>query len=391
MRPLFCRDVGSGERFEATFRAPLGGGIHVIALGRARAGIYLLVKYAVSSKRNRVVLSPYTIPDVINMVKFAGGAPVFVDHLPNSTNIDVEHLSSLLDDSVCCVMITHYHVNQNQMRDIRCLCKNRGVLLFDDCALAMGADYDGVKIGTYTDGSIFSMSGFKPLNFLWGGAITTGSLPIARHVSAEVEKWPRLSMHQYFSQMLKTMRYDFSTRSSIFSNLTFPILRKSALSGEDRELLPLVRVESSSLDSSIVSRPSFGAMQEWERKLCSVESHIIHRRSISSIYDQILGDGLVSGETSSQVRKGSCFVNYPILVDAERRTRIYKHILSRGFDVGLSLYPNVHEMPGFTQIPGQSRSVSALVRSIITLPTHPIISEEYATSLAGAAKHAMLD
>src|SRR5262249_46140498 len=115
MRPLFCRDVGSGERFEAAFRALLGADIHVIALGRARAGIYLLVKYAVSSKRNQVILSPYTIPDVINMVKFAGGAPVFVDHLPNSTNIDLGHLSSLLDDSVCCVMITHYHVNQNQM------------------------------------------------------------------------------------------------------------------------------------------------------------------------------------------------------------------------------------------------------------------------------------
>src|SRR5262249_38754161 len=115
VRPLFCRDVDSGERFEANFKALLGGGIHAIALGRARAGIYLLVKYAVSSKRNRVVLSPYTIPDVVNMVKFAGGAPVFVDHLPNSTNLDVEHLSSLLDDSVCCVLMTHYHVNQNQM------------------------------------------------------------------------------------------------------------------------------------------------------------------------------------------------------------------------------------------------------------------------------------
>ena len=71
-------------------------------------------------------------------------------------------------------------------------------------------------------------------------------------------------------------------------------------------------------------------------------------------------------------------MNCPIHVDPERRTAIYKKIFSSGFDVGLSLYPNVHELEGFKHVPGRSKNVSRLVRSVITLPTHPRISEEYA-------------
>src|SRR3954462_247601 len=69
----------------------LGGEIDVRLIGRARAGIYLLIKLAIREGRRKVILSPYTIPDVVNMVKFAGGDSVFVDVLPNSTNIDVNH------------------------------------------------------------------------------------------------------------------------------------------------------------------------------------------------------------------------------------------------------------------------------------------------------------
>ena len=82
-------------------------------------------------------------------------------------------------------------------------------------------------------------------------------------------------------------------------------------------------------------------------------------------------------------------MNYPLSVDLERRAEIYKAILAQGMDIGLSLYPNVHEMPGFTNIEGRSENVARLVRSVIYLPTHPRISEEYATRLADVVASAI--
>ena len=388
--PSFLRgDARSEEGFKSDFGAFLGGKTFVIPIGRARGGIFLLVKLAVKSGRRRVIMFPYTIPDIVNMVRFAGGEPVFVDALPNSTNIDVDQLSCLISDDTACVLITHYHINQNQLGAIRALCKKRGVDLYDDCALAIGGDYAGSRIGAVTDASVFSLSGFKALNYFWGGAITTGSAKRAAEITEIVDRWKRLGFLQYQKQMLKTLKYDLATRPMTFSRVVFPLLRRRIIASEARDLLPMVRVESAFLEDTVTSRPSLGAMEEWNGKISLIDEHIRHRRRIAAIYHPYLESRMVSPETSADIQSGSCFVNYPIFTDPARRGEVYKDILARGFDVGLSLYPNVHENPDFTSVPGHSRNVSALTRSVITLPTHPRITETYALQLAVAVNDAL--
>ncbi len=371
------------ENFAAHLSRLLGGGVFVQAIGRARAGLYLLAKFAIRGRRRRIVMSPYTIPDVVNMVKFAGAEPIFVDHVKGSTSPDLDQLSKLVDDddSVCGVIVTHYHLNQD-MTAIHAVCAARDIMLIDDCAIALGEGEAVGHVAVAADASVFSFSGFKPLNYFWGGAVTTRSADIGRRVKEEVAGWARLHRWDYIDQARKTFKYDVATRNWIFNALTFPQLRRAILKGDENEILQMVRVESTELDRTIVSRPSRHAFREWNRKIESVERFLHHRRSIAGIYDRRLGEFLVGKEASAEIRSRSCWLNYPIKVEPGRRTEIYKSILSHGIDVGLSLYPNVHEMPGFTNIVGRSENVAKLVRSTIYLPTHPRISDEYATRLA---------
>ena len=51
------------------------GAAHVASTPMARTGIYLTLS-ALIKPGNRVLLSPYTIADVVNMVLCAGGEPV---------------------------------------------------------------------------------------------------------------------------------------------------------------------------------------------------------------------------------------------------------------------------------------------------------------------------
>src|SRR4249919_890095 len=95
--------------FASNLSALLGGDVYVQAIGRARAGLYLLAKIAVSDRKRRIIMSPYTIPDVVNMIQFAGAEPVFVDCLKDSTGINLDQLDKLIDDTVCAVLATHYH------------------------------------------------------------------------------------------------------------------------------------------------------------------------------------------------------------------------------------------------------------------------------------------
>jgi perosamine synthetase len=372
--------------FEEHLARFLGSKVYVKVIGRARAGLYLLTKLAVRDAKRKVILSPYTIPDVVNMVRFAGGEPVFVDFVPRSTNIDVDHLSDLIDEQTCCVIVTHYHFNQGDMTEICRLCASNGIMLVEDCALAFGSPLPDTRNSSTTTASVYSFSGFKTLNFFWGGAIATASAELARRLSEEIDKWPQLLWHDYVGPMIKLAKYDVLTRNWVFPWFTFPLLKWKAQRLQ-KDVLPMVRVESTDLDDTILSRPSMHAIREWDRKLGMVDAFIRHRRNIAAIYISELQDHLVAGETSKEVREASCLVNCPIDVDSKQRGEIIRRIFDKGFDVGASLYPNVHELQGFSHIAGRSDNVARLVRSVVTLPTHPRISEEYAHQLSTVIRH----
>ena len=371
----------SDVAFRDGFAALLGGGSEIVPLGRARTGLYLVVKNIVREGRRKIVLSPYTLPDVVNLVRFGGGQPVFVDFLPNSTNIDVRQLANLIDAETAGVLVTHYHVNQKDLRAISDLCRDRGVLLFDDCAISLGAQYEGRPIGSLVDASVFSMSGFKILNYFWGGALALPAGPLAAAIEREVSIWPPLASAKYWPQIRKIAAFAAVTSPTLFP-LVFRLRRRQIAAGRIVDMFPVSRIESVALDETLLSRPSSAALAEWVGKFGSVETIVCHRRAIAAVYDDYFRNINVSAETPEALRRESAFVNYPIVVGEQRRNHLYRETLEAGFDVGLSLYPNAHETQSFHAVPGRTENVSRLVRSILTLPTHTRMTPEHARKLS---------
>ena len=63
------------------FKVLFGLNKKIRLVGRARSGIYLAVKILISrSKKKTVLLSPFTIPEIVDLVIYAGGRPLFIDH-----------------------------------------------------------------------------------------------------------------------------------------------------------------------------------------------------------------------------------------------------------------------------------------------------------------------
>jgi perosamine synthetase len=271
-RYLTCWLAGD-ERSEAAFTAQvarlLGDDSFIIPLGRARTGLYLLVKGAVTPARRRVLMSPYTIADVVNMVRFAGGEPVFMDVVPNSTNVDVDHLRALLDERTACVLLTHYHVPQASTLEIAELCRERGVKVFEDCAISLGASLRGRPIGTLADAGVFSLSGFKILNFIWGGFIAAKDAALFEAVGKEVASWPRLRPRHYRRMGLEVVRYSLLTSPLVFP-LAFAVRSRLVQKGEIANIIPRALIETRSIDEMILSRPSVSALAEWNRKFGQV-------------------------------------------------------------------------------------------------------------------------
>lgn len=380
IRALFGGHGDGPGRFRKALGARLGAGTFVIPVGRARAGIYLQVKHAIQSGRRKVLMSPYTIPDLVTMVVLGGGEPVFYDFEPDSSACDLGSLRRLIDRETACVLVTHYHLNEPRLPEIRDICEAMGARLFDDCALALGGSIDGRPVGTLTDGSVFSLSSFKLLNAFWGGFVSTRDARFADFVERATEKWPRLRARDYLRPAARCLQYDAASRPLLFSSVVFPALRRRSKASGTMRTLEHARLPSLEFDHTLASRPSIAALSEWNRKLGRIDEWLAHRRAIASIYKGHLGSHMVSARhADGAIWQGSCFNNFPVVV-GERREEIVGQMMLSGFDVGRNLYPNVHAQ--FPDYRGESTNIERLTRTTIYLPTHLGVTAPYARDIA---------
>lgn len=387
LRPLF---KGDAAREEAAFLDAFQNLAHLphapVPLGRARTGIYLMVKSFITPARKKVVLSPYTIPDVINMIIFAGGEPVFCDHEPRSSQFDLNCLASTIDEQTACVMVTHYHINEHRLHEIMTMCEHKGVGVFEDCAISLGGTVNGLSVGRQTSGGVFSLSSYKFLNYLWGGVLYCQDKSRQDAIAREVEGWDRFRAAEYRAQIVRTLKYDLATRPLLFDCITAPLLRWKQRKSSTEQALHQPRIESTTFDESLRRRPSAGAFAEWNRKIHLVETRLNHRRSIAAVYDRHFREMMISANVSPEVCRGSCYVNYPVWVGPEQRGRVYREMILGKFDVGLSLYPNSHQHSKFTHVSGSTTEISNLCSAVLTLPTHPRVTSVYAEALAAKLK-----
>ena len=220
------------------------------------------------------------------------------------------------------------------------------------------------------------------LIFFWGGAVTTQDPAVAHFLRETVKSWPRLSARDYLRPALGCIKYDIATRPLLFRHLVFPAFMRRAQDAGSPPALEHARIETVQLDSTLTSLPSFSAFAEWNRKLHKIDSSLAHRRFVARIYRERLGDYMVSGRTASSLFEESCFVNFPVVAPETEREKIYREMTLSGFDVGRSLYPNVHRHPKFENVSGYSFCVDQLTRTSIYLPTHFGVSAAYADAIA---------
>jgi dTDP-4-amino-4,6-dideoxygalactose transaminase len=96
-----------------------------------------------------------------------------------------ETVESALDREVGAVVVTHLYGLVGDVDGIGALCRERGIVLVEDCAQAAGARHEGRRAGSFGDVAAFSFYPTKNLAALGdGGALTTGDPALAGRLRA---------------------------------------------------------------------------------------------------------------------------------------------------------------------------------------------------------------
>ncbi len=100
-----------------------------------------------------------------------GGAPSWCDVDLHTHVATAKSIEKALTPRTKAVVVVHLYGYVADMPEIAALCREKGVILIEDTAQAIGAEIDGRKAGTFGDMSIFSFHSHKNLTTLGEGGM----------------------------------------------------------------------------------------------------------------------------------------------------------------------------------------------------------------------------
>jgi len=127
-----------------------------------------------------VITTPYTFFATGGSISRSGAKPVFVDIEPATYNLDPAKIEAAITDRTKAIMPVHLYGQCADMDPINEIAKKHGLIVIEDAAQAIGAEYKGRRAGSLGDIGCFSFFPSKNLGgYGDGGMITTQSDEIA--------------------------------------------------------------------------------------------------------------------------------------------------------------------------------------------------------------------
>lgn len=156
---------------------------HAVGVSSGTDALLIALMAAEIGPGDTVATTPYTFFATAGSITRTGARPVFVDIDPDTYNISCEHLESLLSAmtsaelaSLKAVIPVHLYGQCAAMDPILKVAAENNLVVIEDAAQAIGAEYRGRRAGSMGDFGCFSFFPSKNLGaFGDGGAVTTNT------------------------------------------------------------------------------------------------------------------------------------------------------------------------------------------------------------------------
>ncbi len=165
--------------FESEFAAYLGVD-HAIAVASGTAALQLICAAARLSAGDEVVLPSLTFAATAAAVVHAGATPVFADIRGERRPwLSADEVEAVIGERTRAIITVSYAGHPGEAQELQVLARDRGLLLIEDAAHALGARVASRHAGTIGDAGAFSFFANKNLPLGEGGMIVTGDHELA--------------------------------------------------------------------------------------------------------------------------------------------------------------------------------------------------------------------
>ena len=173
--------TASVERFEHAL-AQFHGVPHVRTVNSGRVGLLTLLAGLRLREGDEIIVPAYTLRALIELLAGAGYVPVPVDVDPRTLNMDPRQVEERIGPATRAILATHLFGRPCDLVALERIARERGLLLVEDCAQALGCRVGERRVGTFGDGAILSFDLLKPINTFGGGAVITAREEVAKQL-----------------------------------------------------------------------------------------------------------------------------------------------------------------------------------------------------------------
>lgn len=161
-------DAVAVSRFEQAFADLVGKG-ECVSFAAGRMAFHSLLEYLEVGKGDEVVLTGFTCSVMANAIAKTGARALFCDIDTDTLGTSADSLESVISANTRLIVAQHSFGIPCNIKSIAAIARKHGIVLLEDCAIALGTVVDGTVIGNFGDAAIFSTDHSKPVNTFTGG------------------------------------------------------------------------------------------------------------------------------------------------------------------------------------------------------------------------------
>lgn len=314
------------------------GAQYAVAFCNGTAALHAACYAAGIGEGDEVITSPITFAASANCVRYMGGTVVFADIDAHTYNIDPVEIRKKITPNTKAIIPVDFTGQPAEMDTIMEIAHAHNLVVIEDGAHSLGAEYKGEKVGTQADMTMFSFHPVKPITTAEGGIIVTNN-------------------------------EDYYRKLQLFRSHGIEQTKYSAEQGDwYYEMTDLgYNYRMTDLQAAL------GLSQ-----MTKIDTFIQHRREIAAFYNEAFQnmDGIVVPYQLQETNSG--WHLYMIQLEKGSRKQIFEQM--RALNIGVHVhYIPVYWHPYYRQL-GYDRGLCPIAEkwyeNALTLPIHPTMKTE---------------
>ena len=164
--------------FEEAFAARVGAK-HAVSFSSGTAALHGAAFAAGLKPGDEAITTPMTFAATANCILYQRATPVFADVSQDTLNLDPGQLEKKITPKTRAIFPVDFAGHPADLAPIMEIARRRGLLVIEDACHALGAEYQGRRVGSIADMTVFSFHPVKHITTGEGGMVATNDAELA--------------------------------------------------------------------------------------------------------------------------------------------------------------------------------------------------------------------